>query len=86
MMMGNFEIAVKNVGQKDGSDVVLVYSVPSKGIEGTPIKQLVEFERVNVGAKESKNVKFVLNACKALSIVDTTGYTLLPAGYRGFTR
>ncbi|OMP00445.1 hypothetical protein COLO4_12684 [Corchorus olitorius] len=75
----SFEIRVENVGEKDGSDVVMVYSVPPKEIEGTHIKQLVGFERVYVGAKQSKNVKFVLNACKALSIVDATGYTLLPS-------
>ncbi|OMP12651.1 hypothetical protein COLO4_02915 [Corchorus olitorius] len=75
-----FEITVQNVGEMDGSEVVLVYSVPPKEIDETHFKQLVAFERVFVPAKESKNVKFVLNACKALGIVDVNGYTLLPAG------
>ncbi|XVF38955.1 hypothetical protein REPUB_Repub20aG0147500 [Reevesia pubescens] len=75
-----FEIAVQNVGQKDGSDVILVYSVPPKEINGTHIKQLVGFEKVYLPAKQSKNVKFVLNACKSLNIVDVSGYRLLPSG------
>ncbi|XVE81598.1 hypothetical protein DITRI_Ditri15bG0077800 [Diplodiscus trichospermus] len=76
----NLEIKVQNVGQKDGSDVVMVYSVPPEGLQGTPIKQLVGFERVYLHAKESKTVKFALNACKSLNIVDVSGYRLLPSG------
>lgn len=76
----SFEIKVENVGQKDGSDVVLVHSVPPEGIDGTHIKQLVGFERVYLGAKESKSVKFVLNVCKSLNIVNVSGYRLLPSG------
>ncbi|XVF80039.1 hypothetical protein PTKIN_Ptkin15bG0038500 [Pterospermum kingtungense] len=75
-----FEIKVENVGQKDGSDVVLVYSVPPEEIDATHIKQLVGFERVYLRAKESKNVKFVLNVCKSLNIVNVSGYRLLPSG------
>ena len=75
-----FDVTVQNVGEKDGSDVVMVYSVPPEGINGTPIKQLVGFERVYLQAKESKNVKFVLNACKSLNIVDVSGYRLLASG------
>ncbi|XP_022723119.1 beta-xylosidase/alpha-L-arabinofuranosidase 1-like [Durio zibethinus] len=75
-----FEIAVENVGQKDGSDVILVYHVPPEGIEGTPLKQLVGFERVYLHAKENKTVKFVLNVCKSLNIVNDSGYRLLPSG------
>ncbi|XWS39314.1 hypothetical protein CRYUN_Cryun18bG0040900 [Craigia yunnanensis] len=44
----NFDIKVQNVGQKDVSDVVMVYSVPPEGIIGTPIKQLVGFERIKL--------------------------------------
>ncbi|XWS38889.1 hypothetical protein CRYUN_Cryun18bG0001800 [Craigia yunnanensis] len=75
-----FEIKVQNVGQKDGSDVILVYSVPPEEIAGTHIKQLVGFERVYLTARESKSVKFVLNVCKSLNIVNFSGYRLLPSG------
>lgn len=76
----SFNITVENVGEKDGSDVVMVYSVPPEGIIDAPIKQLVGFERVYLNAKESKSVKFVLNACKGLNIVDASGYRLLASG------
>ncbi|XVE99872.1 hypothetical protein REPUB_Repub03eG0239100 [Reevesia pubescens] len=75
-----FEVEVQNVGDRDGSEVVIVYSIPPKGIVGTHIKQVVEFERVFVAAKKSQKVKFGLNACKSFSIVDNKGYTLLPSG------
>ncbi|KAK6265198.1 hypothetical protein QUC31_016035 [Theobroma cacao] len=75
-----FEITVQNVGSRDGSDAVLVYSVPPEGIVGTPFKQVVGFERVYLQANESVNVKFVLNVCQSLNIVDVSGYRLLPSG------
>ncbi|XVF38958.1 hypothetical protein REPUB_Repub20aG0147800 [Reevesia pubescens] len=76
----SFEIVVQNVGEKDGSHVVLVYTVPPEGIDRTPIKQLVGFERVYLHAKESKPLKIVLNVCKSLNIVNVSGYRLLPSG------
>ncbi|XVF24229.1 hypothetical protein REPUB_Repub13aG0109700 [Reevesia pubescens] len=75
-----FEVEVQNVGDKDGSEVVIVYSKPPEGIVGTHIKQVVGFERVFVPAKQSRKVKFALNACNSLRIVDHKGYTLLPSG------
>ncbi|OMO61256.1 hypothetical protein COLO4_33497 [Corchorus olitorius] len=75
-----FEVDVHNVGERDGNDVVLVYTVAPKEIDGTPIKQLVGFERVFVAAKGSKKVKFALNACKSFNIVNFSGYKLLPSG------
>ncbi|KAF9666447.1 hypothetical protein SADUNF_Sadunf16G0230300 [Salix dunnii] len=40
-----FEVTVQNIGDKDGSEVVLVYSKPPDGISGTHAKQVVGFER-----------------------------------------
>ncbi|XP_017975208.1 PREDICTED: probable beta-D-xylosidase 5 [Theobroma cacao] len=75
-----FDITVQNAGQRDGSDVLMVYSIPPKEINGTHIKQLVGFERVYLKAKESKKVNFGLNACQSLNIVDVSGYRLLASG------
>lgn len=75
-----FEVEVQNVGDEVGSEVVMVYSKPPKGIIGTHIKQVVGFDRVFVGAKKSEKVKFGLNTCESLSIVDNKGYKLLPSG------
>ncbi|OVA08059.1 Glycoside hydrolase family 3 C-terminal domain [Macleaya cordata] len=71
-----FEVEVKNVGSKNGDDVVLVYSKPPTGIAETQLKQLIGFEGVSVAAGMSKKVKFVFNACKSLNIVETDGYNL----------
>ena len=76
-----FEVGVTNVGKMDGSDVVMVYSVPPFGIVGTHIKQVIGFQRVFVAAGATEKVKFSMNACKSLRIVDRTGYSLLPSGY-----
>ncbi|XP_052210535.1 probable beta-D-xylosidase 5 [Diospyros lotus] len=75
-----FEVEVKNVGSRDGSDVVMVYKVPAEGVVGAPTKELIAFQRIFVAAGGSEAVKFVVNACKSLGIVDYAAYHLLPAG------
>lgn len=76
----SLQVSVKNVGAKDGSEVIVVYSRPPKGIVGTPIKQVIGFERVFVPAGASQNVNFELDACKSFNLVDAAGYNLLPSG------
>lgn len=75
-----FEVTVQNLGTRAGDEVVIVYSQPPKGIAGAPAKQVVSFERVSVGAKGSVTLKFSLDACKSLSIVDYNAYKVLPSG------
>ncbi|XP_006840294.3 beta-xylosidase/alpha-L-arabinofuranosidase 1 [Amborella trichopoda] len=75
-----FEVAVNNLGPRDGSHVVLVYDVLPVGLEGAPIKQLVAFQRVHVLAGRSETVKFKLNVCESLYVVDSSAYKLVPAG------
>lgn len=75
-----FEIQVENIGTRDGNEVVLVYEIPPKGIKGAPLKQLIAFRRVSVPAGESRSIKFVLNVCKSLQLVDYNAYQLLPSG------
>ncbi|KAJ7968895.1 Beta-D-xylosidase [Quillaja saponaria] len=74
------EIEVQNVGERDGSEVVLVYSKPPKGIAEAPLKQMIGFNRVFVKARKNEKVNFVFNACKSLGIVDYKAYQLLPSG------
>ncbi|KAJ4715464.1 Beta-D-xylosidase [Melia azedarach] len=76
-----FEIVVQNVGERDGSEVVLVYSKPPENIVGTHFKQVIGFQRVFVAAGQSQNVKFVFNACKSLRIIDYAAKGLLPSGW-----
>ncbi|CAK7324829.1 unnamed protein product [Dovyalis caffra] len=75
-----FEILVHNVGSRDGSETVLVYSKPQQGFIGTHLKRVIGFQKVFVPIGSSRKVKFVLNACKSLAIVNYAAYTLLPSG------
>ncbi|KAJ0102508.1 hypothetical protein Patl1_04209 [Pistacia atlantica] len=75
-----FQMAVQNVGNVDGSEVILVYSKPPNGIAGTHIKQVIGFQRVFVEAGQTKMVNFAVNACKSLRIVDKAANILLPSG------
>ncbi|KAK1290990.1 putative beta-D-xylosidase 5 [Acorus calamus] len=75
-----FEVQVSNVGAVDGAHVVMVYSVPPSAIVGAPAKQVVAFKRVFVGAGKSEKVKFSLDACKSLAVVDKSALIVLPTG------
>lgn len=76
----SFEVEVQNVGDRDGSEVVIVYSTPPQGIKASYIKQVIGFQRVFVAAGGVEKVKFDLNVCKSLAIVDYAANTLLPSG------
>ncbi|ONK74776.1 uncharacterized protein A4U43_C03F10030 [Asparagus officinalis] len=76
----DFEVEVANIGKVDGSDAVIVYAVPPEYVDGAPIKQVVAFDRVFVGAGKSQVVKFSVNVCQRLSVVEKTAYRVLPAG------
>lgn len=67
-----FEPHVKNVGSRDGSDTLLVFWVPP-ALPWTPHKQLVAFEKVSVAAGELYKVKFKIDVCKFMSVVDRSG-------------
>ena len=75
-----FDIEVKNAGNRDGDEVLLVYSQPPLGILGTHIKQLIKFQRVSVAAGTSRLVRFAINICQGLGIVDSNGNAVLPSG------
>ena len=75
-----FELKVKNVGNKDGSEVVIVYSKPPEGILASHIKQVIGFKRVFIQAGKSRKVNFEISACKGLEIVDFGANRLLPSG------
>lgn len=73
-------IEVENTGKRDGSEVVMVYWSAPSGIAEAPVVELIAFKRIFVGAGESEKVRFKLNACKSLGMVDYRGYHLLPSG------
>ncbi|GAB4828639.1 hypothetical protein Ancab_018304 [Ancistrocladus abbreviatus] len=75
-----FKVEVRNVGKMLGDEVIMVYSKAPVGIVGTPIKQVIGFQRVKLAPGKGEKVKFKMNACRSLSIVDYKGYSLLPSG------
>ncbi|XP_021595118.2 probable beta-D-xylosidase 5 [Manihot esculenta] len=75
-----FEVEVANVGSRDGSEVVMVYSKPPEGIVGAHIKQVIGFKRLFVKAGSREKVKFNLNLCKSLRLIDYSAYSVLPSG------
>ena len=75
-----FSVEVKNTGERDGSETILIYWSPPSEIRDAQIKELVAFNKVFVQAGQSAKVKFNLNACKSLRYVDYKGYSLLASG------
>ncbi|GAB2279891.1 hypothetical protein Dimus_014527 [Dionaea muscipula] len=76
----SFHVVVENSGDRDGSEVLIVYSRPPEGVAGAHQKQVIGFQRVFVPAGRRKKVKFTFNVCKALGIVDFKSSMLLPSG------
>ncbi|GAV82526.1 Glyco_hydro_3 domain-containing protein/Glyco_hydro_3_C domain-containing protein/Fn3-like domain-containing protein [Cephalotus follicularis] len=73
------EVDVRNIGSKDGSHTLLVYSTPPAR-HWAPHKQLVFFEKVLVKAGTEQRVGFNINVCRDLSVVDTFGIRRIPLG------
>lgn len=65
----NLHIDIKNVGSKDGSHTLLVFSRPPAGHWG-PHKQLVAFTNVHLAARTQQRVPIKIHVCKYLSVVD----------------
>ncbi|KAL7157208.1 hypothetical protein ABFS83_02G062100 [Erythranthe nasuta] len=65
-------LSVKNVGKLTGSHTVLVFSSPPR-VHNAPQKQLVAFQKVHLRPKEEEVVRFEIDVCKDLSVVDELG-------------
>lgn len=67
-------VDVKNVGSRDGTHTLLVFSAPPiGGGNWAPQKQLVAFEKVHVPSKAQQRVLVNIHVCKLLSVVDRSG-------------
>lgn len=69
-----FEILMKvsNMGQMSGTHTVFMFSTPPS-MHGSPQKQLLGFEKVYLQPEGIATVKFQIDVCKDLSVVDETG-------------
>ncbi|XP_022855824.1 probable beta-D-xylosidase 2 isoform X2 [Olea europaea var. sylvestris] len=75
----SFYVDVRNIGSRDGTHTLLVYSSPPGG-HWAPHKQLVAFEKVYVPAKGQQRVSIKIHVCKYLSVVDRAGIRRIPMG------
>ncbi|MFK8377306.1 glycoside hydrolase family 3 C-terminal domain-containing protein [Capnocytophaga canimorsus] len=64
-----FSVSVKNIGNRDGAEVVQLYIRDVKSSVVRPYKELKGFEKVYLKAEESKIVKFTIDK-EALSFFD----------------
>jgi beta-glucosidase len=71
-------VDIRNTGDHDGDEVVELYLMP-KGIVGAPVRALVGFERVTLGAGETRTVKLTIDA-RQLSFVSPIGNRSVRAG------
>lgn len=67
------QVDIKNVGSRDGTHTLLVYSAPPARNNWAPRKQLVAFEKVHVAAGTQRRVGINVHVCKYLSVVDRVG-------------
>jgi len=77
----SLHVDVKNVGSRDGTHTLLVFSAPPAGKgHWAPLKQLVGFHKVHLPPKAQQRVRINIHVCKLLSVVDTSGTRRIPMG------
>ncbi|GLJ09085.1 hypothetical protein SUGI_0101530 [Cryptomeria japonica] len=72
-------VDVKNVGPRDGSHVLFLFSTPPYKYNA-PKKQLLGFRKIHVPTGVKRRVHFNVDVCKELSVVDKNGTRKLPVG------
>ncbi|KAL6517661.1 Endo-1,4-beta-xylanase 2 [Orobanche minor] len=65
-------VRVRNVGRFSGIETVLLYSSPPK-VHNAPRKHLLAFRKVHLHPQEEGVVRFGVDVCKHLSVVDEKG-------------
>ncbi|KAH0861247.1 hypothetical protein HID58_089508 [Brassica napus] len=73
------ELRVRNAGEREGTDTVFLFTTPP-AVHRSPVKHLLAFEKVGLGKKEKAVVRFNVDVCKDLSVVDETGKSKIALG------
>ncbi|KAK9071025.1 hypothetical protein SSX86_009593 [Deinandra increscens subsp. villosa] len=68
----DIHLRVTNSGAMGGSHTVFLFSSPP-AVHGAPRKHLLGFKKVNLGPREQGVVRFSVDVCKDLSLVDEVG-------------
>ncbi|XP_010491610.1 PREDICTED: beta-D-xylosidase 3-like isoform X1 [Camelina sativa] len=74
------KLNVKNAGDREGSHTVFLFTTPP-AIHGSPIKHLLGFEKVRLRKNEEAVVRFKVDVCKDLSVVDEIGTRKIALGH-----
>ncbi|KAE9595085.1 hypothetical protein Lal_00041252 [Lupinus albus] len=75
----DIHLAVKNMGEMNSQHTVLLFFSPPN-VHNAPQKQLVGFEKVHIARKSKAQVRFKVDVCKDLSVVDELGNRKVPLG------
>lgn len=65
-------LSVKNTGSMSGGHTVFFFSSPPS-LHNAPQKHLLGFEKVHLSPQEERLVRFKVDVCKDLSVVDDVG-------------
>ncbi|PQM39647.1 hypothetical protein Pyn_29493 [Prunus yedoensis var. nudiflora] len=68
----DIHLGVKNTGSMSGGHTVLLFSSPPS-VHNSPQKHLLGFEKVFLSAQREELVRFKVDVCKHLSVVDELG-------------
>ncbi|GAV76438.1 Glyco_hydro_3 domain-containing protein/Glyco_hydro_3_C domain-containing protein [Cephalotus follicularis] len=74
------KISVLNVGDVDGSHVVMLFSRGPRIFNSTPQKQLIGFDRVHTKSYGFTETSILVDPCKDLSFSNEYGKRILPLG------
>ncbi|XP_073118608.1 LOW QUALITY PROTEIN: beta-xylosidase/alpha-L-arabinofuranosidase 2-like [Henckelia pumila] len=68
----DIHVRVKNTGKMSGSHTVFLYSTPPE-VHNSPQKHLLDFEKLHLTPQGEGLVRFSVDVCKHLSVVDEDG-------------
>ncbi|GER30741.1 glycosyl hydrolase family protein [Striga asiatica] len=74
------QIGVTNNGDVHGNEVVLLFSKAVTDLKGSPEKQLIGFERIQLLSYEAVETTFVVDPCRHFSFADELGNMVMPTG------
>ncbi|XP_008440505.2 probable beta-D-xylosidase 6 [Cucumis melo] len=74
------KLSVSNVGEFDGSHVVMMFSEFPKVLTGTPQRQLIGFDRLYVKRNQSAESSIMVDPCNHVSLADEYGKRVIPLG------
>ncbi|KAG8377374.1 hypothetical protein BUALT_Bualt08G0026400 [Buddleja alternifolia] len=73
-------VSVENEGKMEGKHPVLLFLKRDKGSNGSPMKQLVGFQKVSLNPKEKVSVKFEVSPCEHFSSGSEDGTLVIESG------